>query len=542
MSKAAEASKDKGNLAFRQANYPLALAHYTTSIQLDPSCYLYPLNRSLVHLKSNEFKLAEKDATVALDLDPVEGSKKAYYRRALARKGMGQYQMAIKGEWVVIVPQIDAPRSRASADVEVHPIPHLSTTTDLEQAKQAGAEPNEIDQEINAINKLLQDASAQTQHELPLPRTPIPNKPPAAPSVSFLPSAFLPSRRSDLEQLIRGETGPSQHLPKTPSMTSSVEEPTSEPRTVAQPPPSSGKSAAPSKDRLRAALAPQVPTPSPSTHKESASIPASQSKTTNSNTSRDLMTAVSTRSLTRPTTGQGKAPSSFAAKKHERTSRFASSAPVKASKSAPKLDSKSLPPPPPPTETTTTLSPPAAAAAAAAVVAPTPPPVASPPKPPTTISAIPAVPKGTATPPSIPFQPTTPTLQPMLSNTPSNHPTSSTFEQALCSPSLSPSERLVYLRSIPPSTLPTLLKGGALTPDLLILIIQALSACTSSSTEPDPEPDLDEWLLRLLDHLPDVERFDLNVMFLGEGEKDLVKGVFERAEKALRRSRGKWGV
>lgn len=42
---------EQGNLAFKESNYPLALAHYTTALQQDPSEFTYPLNRALVYLK-----------------------------------------------------------------------------------------------------------------------------------------------------------------------------------------------------------------------------------------------------------------------------------------------------------------------------------------------------------------------------------------------------------------------------------------------------------------------------------------------------------
>lgn len=41
----------QGNEAFKQQKYPLALAHYSTAVKLDPSAFTYPLNRSAVHLK-----------------------------------------------------------------------------------------------------------------------------------------------------------------------------------------------------------------------------------------------------------------------------------------------------------------------------------------------------------------------------------------------------------------------------------------------------------------------------------------------------------
>ncbi|GAA5969171.1 hypothetical protein JCM3765_005746 [Sporobolomyces pararoseus] len=91
----AEASKTAGNAAFKSQDYPLALSHYSTAIQLDPSVSTYPLNRSLVYLKLNEFKSAQKDADTALNLDGGVNLK-ALFRRGLARKGLGKLQLAKK--------------------------------------------------------------------------------------------------------------------------------------------------------------------------------------------------------------------------------------------------------------------------------------------------------------------------------------------------------------------------------------------------------------------------------------------------------------
>ncbi|GAA5838054.1 hypothetical protein JCM5353_003381 [Sporobolomyces roseus] len=95
MGSAAEQSKADGNAAFKLQHYPLALSHYSTAIQLDPSISTYPLNRSLVHLKLSNWKDAEKDAKRALELDGGVNVK-ALFRRGLARKGMGKLEDAKK--------------------------------------------------------------------------------------------------------------------------------------------------------------------------------------------------------------------------------------------------------------------------------------------------------------------------------------------------------------------------------------------------------------------------------------------------------------
>ncbi|GAA5902301.1 uncharacterized protein JCM6883_001360 [Sporobolomyces salmoneus] len=90
---AAEQSKTAGNAAFKAQDYPLAISHYSTAIALDPSISTYPLNRALVYLKLNQYKLADKDATTALDLDGGVNVK-TLFRRGLARKGLGKLEEA----------------------------------------------------------------------------------------------------------------------------------------------------------------------------------------------------------------------------------------------------------------------------------------------------------------------------------------------------------------------------------------------------------------------------------------------------------------
>ncbi|GEM11377.1 TPR-repeat containing protein [Rhodotorula toruloides] len=89
----AEELKAAGNAAFKAGNYDLALANYTTAIQLDPSVSTYALNRAAVHLKLANWRDAERDSTTALKLDGG-ANPKALYRRGLARKGLGKLSAA----------------------------------------------------------------------------------------------------------------------------------------------------------------------------------------------------------------------------------------------------------------------------------------------------------------------------------------------------------------------------------------------------------------------------------------------------------------
>ncbi|BGP03953.1 TPR_REGION domain-containing protein [Rhodotorula toruloides] len=89
----AEELKAAGNAAFKAGNFDLALANYSTAIQLDPSVSTYALNRAAVHLKLSNWRDAERDSTTALELDGG-ANPKALYRRGLARKGLGKLSAA----------------------------------------------------------------------------------------------------------------------------------------------------------------------------------------------------------------------------------------------------------------------------------------------------------------------------------------------------------------------------------------------------------------------------------------------------------------
>lgn len=86
----------QGNAAFASGSLELALANFTTALQLDPSVAAYPLNRAAVHLKLRNWAAAEKDATTAANLDGGSNPK-ALFRRALARRHLGKLLQARAG-------------------------------------------------------------------------------------------------------------------------------------------------------------------------------------------------------------------------------------------------------------------------------------------------------------------------------------------------------------------------------------------------------------------------------------------------------------
>lgn len=123
---AAAAAKEKGNQAFKLGDHPLAIAHYTTAIALDPSEFTYPLNRSQTYLKqgvrfrflapfcvpltlslyAKKWAEAEKDASTTLALMP--GNAKALFRRGLARKERGNERGAREGELLGVCVRVGA--------------------------------------------------------------------------------------------------------------------------------------------------------------------------------------------------------------------------------------------------------------------------------------------------------------------------------------------------------------------------------------------------------------------------------------------------
>lgn len=87
--------KDRGNAYFSRGQYEDAIRAYTQGLDADPTsplCSVIYANRALSALKLRRWDEAEKDATSSIGLNRTNA--KAFYRRALARKQLGQLKEA----------------------------------------------------------------------------------------------------------------------------------------------------------------------------------------------------------------------------------------------------------------------------------------------------------------------------------------------------------------------------------------------------------------------------------------------------------------
>ncbi|KAJ0065863.1 hypothetical protein NL108_000093, partial [Boleophthalmus pectinirostris] len=83
------ALKQEGNDCVKKGEYKDAVGKYTECLKLKPEeCAIYT-NRALCYLKLERFAEAKQDCDAALKLEPT--NKKAFYRRAMANKGLKDY-------------------------------------------------------------------------------------------------------------------------------------------------------------------------------------------------------------------------------------------------------------------------------------------------------------------------------------------------------------------------------------------------------------------------------------------------------------------
>lgn len=90
-----QTAKDEGNEYFRLCKFEEAVRSYTRGINMDPqasSMHVLYANRAMCYLKLQMYDLAEKDASMCIQMNRTY--TKAWYRRALARKAMGQLKDA----------------------------------------------------------------------------------------------------------------------------------------------------------------------------------------------------------------------------------------------------------------------------------------------------------------------------------------------------------------------------------------------------------------------------------------------------------------
>uniref|UniRef100_A0A0E0KI15 Amidase domain-containing protein n=1 Tax=Oryza punctata TaxID=4537 RepID=A0A0E0KI15_ORYPU len=90
---AAEAAKEKGNIAFKEKQWQKAINFYTEAIKLNNKVATYYSNRAAAFLELASYRQAEADCTSAIDIDPK--IVKAYLRRGTAREMLGYYKEAV---------------------------------------------------------------------------------------------------------------------------------------------------------------------------------------------------------------------------------------------------------------------------------------------------------------------------------------------------------------------------------------------------------------------------------------------------------------
>ncbi|KAJ3697731.1 hypothetical protein LUZ61_001436 [Rhynchospora tenuis] len=90
---AAEAAKEKGNIAYREKQWQKAASLYSEAIKLNGKKAAYYSNRAAAYLELGSYRQAETDCTNAINLEPK--NVKAYLRRGTAREMLGYYKEAI---------------------------------------------------------------------------------------------------------------------------------------------------------------------------------------------------------------------------------------------------------------------------------------------------------------------------------------------------------------------------------------------------------------------------------------------------------------
>ncbi|XP_054983325.1 sperm-associated antigen 1 [Sorex araneus] len=106
--------KEEGNQCVKDKNYTDAISKYSACLKInDKECAIYT-NRALCYLKLGRCVEAEQDCSRALQLEAA--NVKALYRRALAHKGLQNYQQSLNDLRQVL--QLDASIAEARTELE----------------------------------------------------------------------------------------------------------------------------------------------------------------------------------------------------------------------------------------------------------------------------------------------------------------------------------------------------------------------------------------------------------------------------------------
>ncbi|XP_032375127.1 sperm-associated antigen 1 [Etheostoma spectabile] len=133
------ALKQEGNDFVKKGQYSDALGKYTECLKLKPEeCTIYT-NRALCYLKLDRFTEAKQDCDAALKVEP--SNKKAFYRRAMANKGLKDY---------------------------------LACSSDLQEVLQQDPNVQEAEKELEEVTVLLRQSLANANNSAAKPRTTVP--------------------------------------------------------------------------------------------------------------------------------------------------------------------------------------------------------------------------------------------------------------------------------------------------------------------------------------------------------------------------------
>ncbi|KAK4684602.1 hypothetical protein P7C73_g5572, partial [Tremellales sp. Uapishka_1] len=151
---ASEKARTEGNNAFKKGKWTESIGLYTQAALLNPSDPTAYLNRAQSYLKLDKFLDAEKDCTIALELEEV--CIKGHYRRGLARKGLGKYEDALND----IKRVLGLEKGNKAALSEVDELEKL-----LSEARKLEEEKKRKEVEKRAVENKLRNDERRTREE-----------------------------------------------------------------------------------------------------------------------------------------------------------------------------------------------------------------------------------------------------------------------------------------------------------------------------------------------------------------------------------------
>ncbi|CAF0741216.1 unnamed protein product [Adineta steineri] len=204
LKKKAEHYKDWGNHYFKQKSYAQAIENYTKAIECNPTSHIYFANRAQCQLFEERYGACEADCTLAIQLD--KNYIKAYYRRALARIGLGKIDQAREDlEYVISREPSNTDAKNKLAEVnkndEIKRLGRIYPLQDKPIDKRSTKplkriEIQEIDTSIISNSTITKKKNIIIEEiettEVPTPSEPIPPPPPSQP----LPPPSAPSTQS----------------------------------------------------------------------------------------------------------------------------------------------------------------------------------------------------------------------------------------------------------------------------------------------------------------------------------------------------------